>query len=310
MSFYPSYQRVSTKLLFSLTLLIASMVQAEENTIPQDLLNSIIQDVEESNFSFGSAEVNKNIATDVAKRMYQLMPYLTPLMEEDKEKAEEDKQYQLSASMTAFVYLMHASAEAALKNGLERAEAKELSKVIALLKKYNLVIDHPLSKEMLNVISHINFSLQGNNVMLTLYTLSNKNESITFQEKILSPRLVIKGLVLENPSSFVFSDLLSPSNKESLNKLKKDSQKSIAKLVLMDEYKNNVPDYFDQQHKEGGLRPLKAESKGFLGKGSLKGIRLPSPSVKLKTMYLLPGRKGSPAIVKAKAGFLKPLVAL
>lgn len=257
------------------------------------------------------------LAMAISERMFALHQVLLPLIQEDSKRKDSDKQYILSNSFTSFMYIMLACSEYALDNDIEDIYFPPIKDLIDLLIQYKLVTDHSSFDQMLSTLKSIHVQKEGYKTRLTLFTPTGKTVEESFSEGIPSPRFVISSVIFKNGASFVISDLLNPMNKEALDEFEKDSQKNFITggLVLMDHKKANILDFLKKEkakkHDKAELiRPLLIKGEGFAGRGYVKGLKLPSPSAKMETIYLIPGRDGTPAFVRAHSLFLKPFVAL
>lgn len=253
----------------------------------------------------------------IAERMFAPNQVLKPLIDEDATRKPEKRQYILSNSFTSFMYIMLACSEYALDYNINRIHFPPIKELVHLLIEYNLITDHSSFDQMMSTLQEIEIEKEGFHTRITLFTPTGKTVEESFRESIPSPRFVISSVIFKNGASFLISDLMDPANKNSYEEFKQDSQKGFitGDLVLMDRKKENILDFLTEQENTYTLssqliRPLLIHGEGFAGRGYVKGLKLPSPSAKMETIYLIPGRQGTSAFVRAHSLFLKLFVAL
>lgn len=256
----------------------------------------------------------------IAERMSALNEALKPIIDEDSKRSEKDKQYILANSFTSFMYIMIAIGDKALASEISEVDFPPLIELFHLLIEYRLVTDHSSFDQMLSTIRKLEIKRVDGDLVITLFTQTGKTAEEVFKEGIPSPRFVISSVIFQNKAQFIFSELLLPKNASALAEFKQDSQKNFLTggLVLMDKKKANILTFLNSVEKntennlntQSLIMPMLIQGQGFAGHGYLKGFKLPSPSAKMETIYLLPGRDGTPAFVRAKSLFVKPFVAL
>ncbi len=261
---------------------------------------------------------DETLALAIAERMFALNEVLRPLNEEEAKRTPKDRQYILSNSFTSFMYIMLAISDYSLANKVDSIYfPPPIKKLIRLLIEHQLVTDHSSFDQMLSTLERIDIKQEGYQSRITLFTPTGKTVEESFKEGIPSPRFVISSVIFSNGASFLISDLLAPENQHEYAEFRKDSQKGFITggLILMDSKKENILGFLDEQETKDDLheqliRPLLIQGQGFAGRGYVRGLKLPSPSAKMETIYLIPGRDGTPAFVRAHSLFLKPFVAL
>jgi hypothetical protein len=283
--------------------------QTVSSPLISDLLLQDIYKVQET------SDIDLEMWLAVAKRMSELNKVLTPIIEQDKKRTEKKKQFILANSFTSFMYIMLAIGINASERDISKVNFSTLIPLFKLLIKHGLVTDHSSFDQMLSTIKKLNIEKSENDLIFTLFTHTGKTVKEEFEDGIPSPRFVISSVIFKNGATFIFSNLLDENNSESLKEFREDSQKTFGfgGLVLMDKQKENIIKYLDNAQSSPQnelIIPLLIKGEGFAGHGYLHGLKLPSPSAKMETIYLLPGREGTPAFVRARSLMLDVFVAL
>ncbi len=279
------------------------------STLPPALQNDIKSALDKD------PNIDLELWLSITEHMIALNEVLADTIAEDKKKSEKKKQYILAHSFTSFMYMMVAVGEHAAANQQDKIFFPPVIDLINILIKHDLITDHSSFDQMLTTIDELEIKKQKQNLIITLRTPTRKTVEESFEEGIPSPRFVISSVIFKDGAQFIFSPLLDKQNKSELEEFKDDSQKNFGTggLVLMDKHKENILYFLEQYPRNKSnplIQPLYIQGKGFAGRGYLRGLKLPSPSAKMETIYLIPGRDGTPAFVRAKSLFVKPFVAL
>jgi hypothetical protein len=255
----------------------------------------------------------------VTRQMSLLRQSLANNIKEDETRGEKDRHYILASSFSAFMYMMTAVGDFAIANDISDVQFASIRELMHLLIEQGLVNDHPSFGEMMSTLHTIHIEQVDGDLKMTLTNQKNKDVKVKFKQGIPSPRFVIYAVMIDNGATFIFSDLSDEKHKSERDAFVKDTQRNLISsggFILMDERKDNIPLFVEnyvaqtQHASEDRLKPLLITGKGFAGKGHIKGLKLPSPTTQLDSIYLLPGRDGSPAFVRAKTLGFSAFVAL
>lgn len=293
-------------LISGVFLLLLTNIQAlHADTLPEGL----IRDFDEMELDGKRRSLTKASRISVAGKIKRLNEVLKPLRDQDSDRLEKDKHFILASSFTYFMYMMISVGESALENNLSELAFSEVRELVDLFIQYELVSDHDSFDKMMTTVEKIGIKKSNGDLKITMFTLLGKSKRVSFDGGIPSPRFVITDVIVENKATFIFSPLLAERNREELENFKHDSQKrfGIGGIVLMDEDKENIPAFLESDPE---LSPILVTGYGFGGKGYIRGFKLPSPKAKMETIYLIPGRAGTPAFIRSKTLFVKPFVAL
>lgn len=289
---------------------------AMHTPLPDELLESI-QVLSEAKTEPDN-DLDYELALSIAIHAQALHDKLAPIIEADQHQEEDDKAYILATSFTSFMYIMLSIADYAIANEIEAVNFKPIKQLIHLLVTHGLVTDHSSLEKMLSTLDRLAITEKGYKREITFFTTTGKTIEEDFDDGIPSPRFVISSVIFKNKAKFTLSHLFHPQNQEKLARFRKDSQKHFLTggLVLMDKQQENILDYLNSFDYKASIKnnepcpPLLIEGQGFSGRGYIKGFKLPSPAAKLESIYLIPGRQGTPAFIRARSLMMRPFVAL
>lgn len=314
--------------LFSCKAIYANEALVNSVAIPitgtMDNLNDAIKTLVIKNYNNNQDQTDLSFDTALAmhyaitQKMLLLHKSLEANFSEDSQRQDKDKKYILANSFTSFMYIMIAIGEYAVANDIKDVNFASIKDLVHLLVEHNVVGGHPSFDEMMSTLHAIHIEAIDGDLKITLTNQGNKTVKVKFSESIPSPRFEIYAVMIENGATFVFSELNAKKNIALREAFIADSQKGLLGngVILMDERKSNIPEFLQQSllleeaDANAQLNPVLVSGEGFAGKGHIKGFKLPSPTTRMERIYLLPGRDGTPAFVRAKTLGFNAFVAL